>query len=331
MKKLYKFGFIGTGAWGSALANVLSENGHNVIMYGIDKVEVDDINNGYNQKYFWSLPFYAPDKIKATLDFDEVVLNSENIVLAVPANTLKGILKQMHHSLKNRKVNIINLSKGIESVSEMFFSDFIQHRFKRNLKNLVSLVGPSFAIEVFQKEVTIINILGTNSDYCQEIMSYFNNRYFQLRHQKNVLGSELFSALKNVLAIGLGILSNHTNSNNTVAAIITIGVNEILDIYKVISGNDDVKMGFDFAGIGDVFLTCNSSKSRNYMFGNQISEFGISKALENNSKTIEGYQTAKILAKMLKEKQIETKLFQSIIDILFNKKEPILLTDFLVN
>ncbi|MCU4706676.1 NAD(P)H-dependent glycerol-3-phosphate dehydrogenase [Mycoplasma sp. CSL7503-lung] len=329
MKYKYDFGFIGTGAYGSALANVLSYNNKKISMYGIDEKEIQDINDGHNQKYFGSNNFFNKENIFATNDLSEVVLNSNFIILAIPSNAIKSVLKQISGLIKFKKINLINLSKGIEPSTELFFSQFIKRKFNKNLKNLATLLGPSFAIEIFNKELTVINIVGENKEYNEKLIQNFNNNYFKLVENSNEIGLELFASLKNVLAIGLGIASIATESKNTNAALITIGIQEMITIYRKLTNNVDNDFVYQFAGIGDTFLTCTSVKSRNYTFGTMIGEFGINVALEKTNGTVEGYTTAKSLEKIIKNNQINVPFFENIIEILSNKKEHMKICDFI--
>ncbi|UWV84356.1 NAD(P)H-dependent glycerol-3-phosphate dehydrogenase [Mycoplasmopsis felis] len=330
ISKKYKFGFIGTGSYGSALANVLSENGHNVALYGINEYEINDINTGYNQRYFGSIPFYKKENIYATDNLEEVVLSSEHIVLAIPSTAMRETLKKIKEILNSKKINIINLSKGIEYQSGMFFSDFIKWKFNKNIKNLATLTGPSFASEVFQRENTIINVVSENEEYNELLVSLFTNKYFKLIPETNVLGSEIFGAIKNVLAIGIGMWNATNTSKNTLSALLTMGINEINHIYKHLSNKENVDFSLSYSRIGDVYLTCTSVKSRNFTLGIQIYENGVDKALENSGSTVEGYHTAKTLEKMIKEKEINNIPFlKSILDVLFNSKKPVNLLDFM--
>ncbi|WP_027121320.1 NAD(P)H-dependent glycerol-3-phosphate dehydrogenase [Mycoplasma leonicaptivi] len=329
MKK-YKFGFIGTGAYGSALANVLLDNRTDVIMYGINESEINDINyNKRNSKYFGNAKFSIKSSILATNDLDFVVNNSEILVLAIPSNALKSVLLSISKILGNKKISILNLSKGIESQTNLFFSQFIKENFAKNLNYLATILGPSFANEVFYKQTTIINIVSDDGLFAREVKSFFNNEYFRLEYNKNVIGCEIFSALKNVLAIGMGIAAYNSDSKNKIASLVTKGYQEIIEIYKEYTKEDNIDIAYEYGAIGDIILTCTNSNSRNFSFGLLISEKGIDQALKEINTTVEGYETAKTLEKILLKQKNTKHFFQNIIDILFNKKSVKEITDFL--
>ncbi|MCU9935292.1 NAD(P)H-dependent glycerol-3-phosphate dehydrogenase [Mycoplasmopsis cynos] len=329
MQKKYKFGFIGTGAFGSALANVLTTNNHKVIMYGINEQEVRNINNGNNRKYFENSEFTNPELISATMNFEYLVDNSEILMLALPSIAINDTLATLKKIRPERKYNIINLAKSFEKNTKMFYSTYIKEYMKDNLENIATFIGPSFANELFNKKATIINVFGNNPRFITSIQKYFNNEYFRLRVADDALAAELFASLKNVLAIGVGILSYFDDARNTNAAFLTIGIKEILKIYKALAKTKSYKSVADFATFGDLILTCSSTKSRNFCYGLSIAQYGIIDTEKNFEGTIEGKFTAKILEEILKVLKIKTTIFWLIINILNNKIQPNKILSFL--
>lgn len=324
-KKTYEIGILGTGAWGSALANVLSSNNHKIIMWGIDDKEIEDINKGYNKKYFGEQKFENNQNIFATSNIDEVLKNTNTILLAVPSGAIFSVLNLIKEKKeKNNKINIINVAKGIEEKSNKFFSQIIKEVLGESLENYCSLIGPSFACEVMEQKFTMINIVGPNKDFLSKVAILFNNNNFRLVSLECEESAELFAALKNVLAIGIGIVSYFYPNENTKAAMLATGVKEISNIQK------DPYIGFELAGIGDIFLTCSSTKSRNYSFGLLVAKEGLANALKVNNKTIEGYHAAKILNHMIEKNNLKNKtlFLNSIIEILYKNKSPKNILDF---
>ncbi|WP_029513294.1 NAD(P)H-dependent glycerol-3-phosphate dehydrogenase [Mycoplasmopsis primatum] len=322
--------FIGSGAWASGLASVLSYNNHQVTLWGIDDKEVNDINHGINSKYFGDQKFNNPQNIRATKDLKQALEHFDFLVLAVPSNAIISVLKQIKDIIGNRKIKIINVAKGIDSKSKKFFSSVINDEFRENIEDYCTIIGPSFAVEVFANKLTMINIVGPNLDYLMDVTKIFNNDYFRLVLNPNETGSELYAALKNVLAIGIGMINYMMPFQNPQAALLSIGVKEIHKIYQKFMPHGSYKIGFELAGIGDIFLTCSSLKSRNFQFGYEVAKNGLKNVLANNQKTVEGYHNAKILEEiLLTMKDIKTPFLWSIIDVLYHEKEPKKLLDFI--
>ncbi|WP_027334589.1 NAD(P)H-dependent glycerol-3-phosphate dehydrogenase [Mycoplasmopsis felifaucium] len=324
-----KITFIGTGAWASALASVLSKNNNLVTLWGIDSREIEDINKGINSKYFEDIKFNNPLNVNATLDLEKALSDFDYVVLAVPSNAICSVLEKIKSVIGSKKINIINVAKGIDSVTSKFFSDVIDEQFGEHINNYCTLIGPSFAVEVFRNYLTMVNIVGPNVSYLKEVSSLFNCDTFRAVINEDEKGSELFASLKNVLAIGIGMINYMMPYQNPQAALLSIGVKEIHTIYKKMYPNGNDQLGFELAGIGDIFLTCSSPKSRNFSFGYEVAKNGLLATLEKNKKTIEGYHNAKILKSILdSHKDINVPFLNSIIEVLYENKNPSNLIDF---
>ncbi|WLP85431.1 NAD(P)H-dependent glycerol-3-phosphate dehydrogenase [Mycoplasma seminis] len=331
MKTHRRFGVLGTGAFGSALANILIENGHKVLMYGISETEIADINNGFNTKYFGDIQFANPELIRATNNLGEFLDDVDTAVLAVPSVAVGSLLSEISKIANGRKIDLINLSKGLEPNTKQFFSQYIKDNFTNIINNFSSIMGPSFAIEVFKGNLTMVNIVGTNIEFNKEVAQYFNNKHFYVKPYSQIKGAELFSAFKNVLAIGLGITSVLYPGQNSHAGLLTLGTSEIFRVYKAMYPDGENTIGYNFSSFGDIFLTCSSPTSRNFSFGANIANKGIDAALNEQQWTIEGYDTAKTLQKLIVEYNItDVPFLSNIISILFEHKEPKNIIDFFV-
>ncbi|MCE6056051.1 NAD(P)-binding domain-containing protein [Mycoplasmopsis agalactiae] len=325
-----KVTIIGTGAWASGLANVLSYNNHKITMWGIDNKEINDINNGINSKYFGDKKFNNPNNVHATDNLEEALNELDLMILAVPSGAIDSVLGQIRNILGTRKIKIVNVAKGIDSKTKKFFSDVLVEKFSDNIEHYCSILGPSFATEVFENALTMINIVGPNHCFLLEVSKTFNNKYFRLIINPNEKGSELFAALKNVLAIGIGAITHMFPYKNTESALLATGAKEIYQIYKALFNSADNNLPLELSAIGDIFLTCSSMKSRNFLFGTQIAQKGLKTVLEENTKTVEGYHNAKILEDILNDnKSISAPFLRSIIDVLYHNKDVKKLTDFI--
>lgn len=314
---------LGTGAWGTALANVLLDNGHQVNMWGIDEKEINDLKNQKNTKYFQDTKLSKPIHL-VTNNLQLAIKNSEVIILAIPSKFLVNILQQLKLILKNRKVILINVAKGIDIHTKHFWSEIIKKNLSKNEIGYVSLLGPSFASEVFHKEFTMINVVGSDVNCLTKVQSLFNNNYFKLIQFQNELGADIFAALKNVAAIGTGIIYSLYHSINTRSAFLSCLFKEIYHVYLKITNRqiDDTLIGYELCASGDLILTCTSEKSRNFSFGLLVGEIGIEKALKQNNKTIEGYVSAKIIYEIINNKKINVPILIGIYKVLYENLDP---------
>lgn len=310
---------IGSGSWGTALAQVLADNKEEVIIYGIEKSEIDDINlNHENSKYFEGVKLNP--NLKATDDIT-VVKDADIVLLAVPTFAIEGICLQIDPYLKNNII-VVNVSKGFHPETSERMSEVIRRCIsKEHLSSVVSLIGPSHAEEVVIRLLTTIDAVSLKEEDAQVIQRTFSNNYLRIYTGDDEIGSELGVAIKNVMAIASGILSGLGYQDNTRAALITRGLQEMIRYGVFFGGKQQTFMGL--TGIGDLIVTCTSIHSRNFEAGYQIGkENDVTNFLKYNKKTVEGVRTAKIVHKVAKENNIDMPICEEVYQILFEGKEP---------
>lgn len=310
---------IGSGSWGTALAQVLADNKEEVIIYGIEKSEIDDINlNHENSKYFEGVELNP--NLKATDDIT-VVKDADIVLLAVPTFAIEGICLQIDPYLKNNII-VVNVSKGFHPETSERMSEVIRRCIsKEHLSSVVSLIGPSHAEEVVIRLLTTIDAISLKEEDAQAIQRTFSNNYLRIYTGDDEIGSELGVAIKNVMAIASGILSGLGYQDNTRAALITRGLQEMIRYGVFFGGKQQTFMGL--TGIGDLIVTCTSVHSRNFEAGYQIGkENDVTNFLKYNKKTVEGVRTAKIVHKVAKENNIDMPICEEVYQILFEGKEP---------
>lgn len=309
---------LGTGAWATALGVFLSIK-NIVFMWGINQKEINDINSGYNKYYFGEKKLYS--SLSASNDLNYAIGNSKYIILAVPSSSLKEVLEKLKKTInKNSKFILINAIKGFDPDTNDVLSKTIKSILKGYKIKLVTICGPSFALEVFEKNSTILNAASKSTKAIELVSDLFNSSFFKIIPVNDEKGLQIYSALKNLLAIGIGIASSQTKSDNTISALLTIAINEMSLIATSMGAKQ--KTINTFCGVGDLFLTCTSNKSRNYSFGKKIFEVGLQQAIKENKNTIEGYKIYPIIKKIIKLKQLNLPLLKTIIDILDNKIKP---------
>ena len=312
---------LGSGTWGSSLAQVLSDNKHNVIIYGIDKGEVDDINlNHKNTKYFGDNVLLNLD-IVATLDLALALENAEVIVVAIPTFAVRSILKQIKPYLKN-KPYIVSVAKGFDPGTFARMSEVIREEIPSDLRHeVVSLIGPGHAEEVILKLLTCITATSIDEEAGRFIQKLFATPYFRVYVQTDEIGAEYGVAIKNAIAIASGISQGIGMGDNAKAALATRGLVEMIRFGTKFGGKFETFMGL--TGIGDLMVTCNSVHSRNYQAGYEIGKLNSAKEfLSNNKKTVEGIRTAKIIYEIAKENNIEMPIIESVYAVLFEDKKP---------
>lgn len=310
---------IGSGSWGTALAQTLADNNHEVMIYGVNEQEVQDINENHkNSKYFDNVGLNP--SLKATMDIS-IVEKADLILLAVPTIAIESICTQIDPLLKDKTI-IVNVSKGFHPETNERMSEVIRRCIRpAHLSSVISLIGPSHAEEVVVRQLTTIDAVSTNLDDARVVQQLFSNDYMRIYTGDDEVGSELGVAIKNVMAIASGILSGLGYQDNTRAALITRGLQEMVRYGTYFGGKQQTFMGL--TGIGDLIVTCTSVHSRNFKAGFQIgSENTVDNFWAHNTKTVEGVRTAKIVHRVSQKYGIVMPICEEVYQILYEGKRP---------
>ena len=318
---------IGSGSWGTALAQVLQDNNQDVIVYGIMQDEVDDINNNHNNsKYFGDVEL-NPD-LKATMDIS-VVKDADIVLLAVPTFAIESICQQID-ALLTKKTIVINVAKGFHPETNERMSEIIRRSISEDhLSSVVSLIGPSHAEEVVVRLLTSIDAVSLSEKDAETVQQLFSNKYLRIYTGTDEVGSELGVAIKNVMAIASGIIAGLGYQDNTRAALITRGLQEMIRFGVHFGGQYKTFIGL--TGVGDLIVTCTSVHSRNFEAGYKIGkENDVTNFFATNKKTVEGVRTAKIVHRIAEANGIEMPICEEVYQILYEGKEPRLCADDLM-
>ena len=319
MNKQHKIAVLGSGSWGSAIAQVLADNQQEVILYGNNPDEINEINEKHtNSKYFEDVTLH--EKVKATLD-PQCVQDCTIIVLAVPTIAIESVCKTVDPYLQEGTI-VVNLSKDFHPETNQRMSQVIRDAISsEHLSSVVSLIGPSHAEEVVIRQLTTICAISTQLEDAQVIQHLFSNEYLRIYTGTDEVGSEIGAALKNVMAIASGILYGLGYHDNTRAALITRGLQEMIRYGTFFGGKPTTFNGL--TGIGDLIVTCSSVHSRNFQAGYQIGkENDVKKFWKENTKTVEGVRTAKIVHEIAEKNGIDMPICEQVYQILYNGKAP---------
>lgn len=308
---------IGSGSWGTGLAQVLCDNKVDVTIYGNCESEINDINENHrNSKYFGGIQIH-PD-LKATTDIN-VVKGSDIVVLSVPTIAIESVCKQIDEIL-DKKTIIVNTSKGFHPETFERMSCVIRENIsEEHLSSVVSLIGPSHAEEVVIRMLITICAVSLNEEDAKTVQETFSNEYLRIYTGTDEIGSEVGVAVKNAIALASGILSGLGYGDNTRAALMTRGLMEMTRFGVAMGGKKETFMGM--TGIGDLIVTCTSQHSRNFQAGYEIGKAGTAKIFwETNTKTVEGVRTAKAVHEKARELGIDMPIVNEIYAVLFENK-----------
>lgn len=313
-----KTAVLGTGSWGTALAQVLADNGQDVILWGKNPAEVRDINENHRNSLFFDTEI--SEKLKADEDIG-IVKDADILLLAVPTAALESVLCQAIPHL-TKQVIVINVAKGFHPVSHKRLSVVIRETMPADrLKAVVSLIGPSHAEEVIIRRLTVINAVSDDAESAALIQKLFSNDYFRVYTNDDVVGAEIGVALKNIMAIASGILEGIGQGDNAKAALMTRGLAEITRYGVLCGGRQETYLGLD--GVGDLIVTCTSRHSRNFMAGYEIGRAGgAAEFMKNNTKTVEGISACKVVHEEAVRMGIEMPITDQVYAVLYENKDP---------
>lgn len=283
-----KISCIGGGAWGTTLSQVLSDNGHQVLIRDINPIFVEKINTTHTHPFFDTT---LPQNIRATLDLKEAVDYSDIIVIGIPTKFIRSVLTEMNALLDEPKL-FINVSKGIEPGTSYCVSQIVDEVVdKRYFKGYVNLSGPSHAEEVILRKLTALVSASLDMELAKFVQKLFSNQqYLRVYTSNDVIGVETSGAIKNAIAIVSGVACGMGLGENARALLISRGVREIVMIVDVLGGKKETAYGL--SGIGDLIVTASSMNSRNFQCGLKIGQgMTVTEALASMVQTVEGIKT----------------------------------------
>ncbi|WP_414053671.1 NAD(P)H-dependent glycerol-3-phosphate dehydrogenase [Macrococcus equi] len=306
---------LGTGSWGTALANVLADNGHNCLMWGKTDVTIEEINSHQtNVKYLPDIQLNQT--IKATLNLEDAVRHAEVLILAVPTKAIRAVSQQINSHCDTPKI-IVHVSKGIEPKSFKRISEMIEEEIDAaNLKGVGVLSGPSHAEEVAVKQPTTVAVASRHMEIARLAQDLFMNEYFRVYTNDDLVGVEIGGALKNIIALAAGITDGLGYGDNAKAALMTRGLAEITRLGTKMGADPMTFLGL--AGIGDLIVTCTSVHSRNWKCGNMLGKGAtLEEALAQMGMVVEGVRTTEAAYEMSRAFEVEMPITTALYKLLF--------------
>lgn len=312
-----QIGIIGAGSWGIALSVLLSNNGHEVMVWSALADEIDMLNKEREHKD--KLPgVKLGDSISFTVDLESALKDKDVVVLAVPSPFVRSTAHRMQPFTKQGQI-IVNVAKGIEEASLLTLSQVIEEEIPQ--ANVTVLSGPSHAEEVGRGIPTTIVVGAKNQKTAEYVQSVFMSDVFRVYISPDIIGIELGAACKNVVALAAGMADGLGYGDNTKAALITRGITEIARLGMAMGGKFETFCGL--SGIGDLIVTCASVHSRNrragYLMGQGKS---MQEAMDEVKMVVEGVYSAKAAIGLAKKYQVELPIIEQINKVLFEGKAP---------
>lgn len=317
---------IGAGAFGTAVAQVLSQNFEKVILKVRSRDIYEAIKNGENSVYLPGLKIAT--NIDAALEWSEVDAEDQNsielIVSALPTNGISEYYTENYDRFLGyliRKIPVVSLSKGIDPETLELSDDLFFAMYPHFKDYFLFLSGPSFAHEIMQDQITLVTLAGKSKKILEEVASMINTNSFRVLASYDIKGVLLGGALKNILAIAGGIIEGLGYNHNTRAAMITRGIAEMLRFGAVYNARPETFYGL--SGMGDLILTTTGDLSRNKTFGLELAKGRkAEEIIVSQRSVVEGFKTAKAAHFISERFDIRAQIFNGVYSVLYEDLAP---------
>jgi glycerol-3-phosphate dehydrogenase (NAD(P)+) len=310
---------LGPGSWGTALSQVLNDNGHDVRIWGNNPQQISEINTKHtNTLYFKDV--VLDSKIVGYDDLSLALADVDAILFVVPTSVTRLVAKQVAQLL-DHKVVVMHASKGLEQGTHERISTILEEEIPLKLRSEIVVVsGPSHAEETIVRDLTLITAASKRLEDAKYVQALFSNDYFRLYTNDDVIGVETAAALKNVIAVGAGALHGLGFGDNAKAAIITRGLAEITRLGVAMGANPMTYIGL--SGVGDLIVTGTSIHSRNWRAGDALGRGEKIADIEANmGMVIEGVSTTKVAYELAQMLKIDMPIVNAIYHVIYEGAE----------
>jgi glycerol-3-phosphate dehydrogenase (NAD(P)+) len=304
---------LGAGAWGTALAKVLRENGNAVVLWDINTETLAELRHGHSERYLPGIKLPTDWKIEA--DFQNALGGAECVVMALPSQSFREVAVK----LKGHPAVVVSVTKGIEFETGKTMSRILREHMPAN--RVAALSGPSFAREVAQGIPTTVVCASESDGTARTVQGLFHRPEFRIYRSTDLLGVEYGGALKNIIAIAAGVSDGLGYGDNTKAGLVTRALSEVRRLGVACGAQSETFSGL--SGLGDLMLTCFSRQSRNRDLGERLGRGETMAAIQaSHPKLAEGYPTARSAHRLAREKKVPTPIIDEVHALLYENKEP---------
>lgn len=310
-----KITVLGAGTWGTALAILLAEKGHDVTIWSALEKELEDLAE--NRQAIKNLPgAVLPEEIHLNSELEFALEDAELLVFAVASPFVRATAKRVAPYVKQGQI-IVNVAKGIEEGTLYTLTEIIAEELPQ--AEVAVLSGPSHAEEVSRGIPTTVVVGSPSKEIAVFIQDTFMNDNFRVYTNPDILGIELGGALKNVIALAAGVVDGLGFGDNTKAALMTRGIVEISRLGEKMGSHYETFAGL--SGIGDLIVTCTSKHSRNRNAGVLIGQgMKLEEVKKEVGQVIEGVNSAKAALALAKKHNVEMPIVEQVNQVLFENK-----------
>lgn len=312
MSELKRFMVVGAGAWGTALAQVLAVNGHQVSLYTHEGTHREAlIADRENKQYLPGTIFN--NNIAMSEQLEDDVSSADFVLIAVPSHAFAQVLERIAPHLNDN--GLVWATKGLDPKTGEFLH-VVAKDILGDAKPMAVITGPSFAKEVGDGQPTAIVIAGNDHAFVKNMQGYFQAPHFRTYLCDDFLGAQIGGALKNVMAIAVGIADGLGFGANARAALITRALAEMIRLAEKLGAKTQTLTGL--SGLGDLILTCSDNLSRNRRFGLYVGQgMSFDEATAKVEQVVEGFGNTQLVYDLAKKNDIDMPIVYIMYHVLY--------------
>ncbi|MCA0146505.1 NAD(P)H-dependent glycerol-3-phosphate dehydrogenase [Blastococcus sp. LR1] len=310
---------LGAGSWGTTFAKVLADAGCDVVLHARRSELAKAITaDGENADYLPGVRL--PDRLRATSDAAEALLDAEIVVLAVPSQSLRDNLTEWR-GLLPADATLLSLMKGIELGTTKRMSEVICEITGAGPDRVAALSGPNLAREIAEEQPAATVIACSDTDRAAQLQAACHTRYFRPYTNPDLVGCELGGAIKNVIALSCGIAEGLGFGDNTRASLITRGLAETARLGMALGAELTTFAGL--AGLGDLVATCSSPLSRNRTFGEKLGRgMSVEEVQQSTRQTAEGVKSCRSVLDLARAHGVDVPITEAVVRVCHEGEAP---------
>ena len=312
--KTDKVAVIGSGSWATAISKMLLENVAEINWFFRKKETIDQFKSlHYNPRYLQSVEFET-DRIRFFNDINEIFLESDIIVLAIPSAFLPRILSDVEVDISNKY--FLSGVKGVVTKENLLVAEYLNKYFNVFLENIGIIAGPCHAEEVVLEKMSYLTLASLDMDRAESFANLIRNDYISVSISDDIWGTEYTSIIKNIIAIGAGIAHGLRYGDNFQAALVS---NAIHEIKRFVDAVHPIKREIiDSAYLGDLIVTVYSQFSRNRTFGTMIGKgYSVKSAILDMNMIAEGYFASRSIYEINQKYNVDMPISSAVYRILY--------------
>jgi glycerol-3-phosphate dehydrogenase (NAD(P)+) len=321
-----RIGIIGSGSWATAIAKIVTENGHHITWCLRQQSNIDYFEKRKHNPHYLRNAYFDLQKISFSTDVKIVMAESDIIIIAVPSIHIETTLASLDEQDFKDKL-IVSAVKGVLPVHNILLNEWLEQKFNLPLSSYYTLLGPSHAEEVAAEQLSYLTFSGLDENTTTTIASYFKSEYINTIVNQDVIGVQYAGVAKNIYALGAGIAHGLEYGDNFLSVFIANCANEMQVLLKEIAKkelSDASNMNHNASVyLGDLLVTCYSLHSRNRTFGNMIGKgYSVRSAELELNMVAEGYNASKCIHTMNQTLKVKLPIMDAVYQILWEGAAP---------